>query len=484
METKPKSAKEILYTNDIHIKISLLHRLLMSYSSHLYLLQEVKTTQNYPLVNTHPNRFDSLQLQEYNAKLSLLQAQHELDESRIRTQGEKLQKVLNLHNQYKVKYSTLKSELILYQEENEDLECQVVQLDECKDQVEEYMRRNSFLEDKVKRLCLSIPKEENGFKRERDAMSQELQEKQRAYDTLADENQHLKDESKQLMSHFKLAEQHFDDKAYTPPAPPEHESIVGNVWQQLDQAHQQNQLLRSQIVLNESHQKKLSGEECELKKEIMSQRAKINDLSVKASQRQQRIRLLESQLLVDDSEHMVCSEMPSAPNKICELVITVHSATLQRDIPPDTKSFVLMDFHTFGSELSGIATGANPEYNVTVSFPMNDDSLFAHTISRGGHLRLEVYTLQEDQPPKLFAHASVPTFTLLESLPGIRLPRLQLTPVNCNSVDDDAVGGSLNVSMQLQKPISTQYLPSFPDTTIASEAAILAEHTYNFSHSE
>ena len=483
METKPKSAKEILYTNDIHIKISLLHRLLMSYSSHLYLLQEVKTTQNYPLVNTHPNRFDSLQLQEYNAKLSLLQAQHELDESRIRTQGEKLQKVLNLHNQYKVKYSTLKSELILYQEENEDLECQVVQLDECKDQVEEYMRRNSFLEDKVKRLCLSIPKEENGFKRERDAMSQELQEKQRAYDTLADENQHLKDESKQLKSQLTSVEQR-NERAYTPPAPPEHESIVGNVWQQLDQAHQQNQLLRSQIVLNESHQKKLSGEECELKKEIMSQRAKINDLSVKASQRQQRIRLLESQLLVDDSEHMVCSEMPSAPNKICELVITVHSATLQRDIPPDTKSFVLMDFHTFGSELSGIATGANPEYNVTVSFPMNeDDSLFALTISRGGYLRIEVYTLQEDQP-RLFAHASVPTFTLLESLTGIRLPRLQLTPVNCNSVDDDAVGGSLNVSMQLQKPISTQYLPSFPDTTIASEAAILAEHTYNFSHSE
>ena len=82
-----------------------------------------------------------------------------------------------MHTEYKARHGALKKELNLYQDENQSLHCQVVQLKEYEEQVEELTEQNTLLEDKVRKLCeLTVPKEER-YKREREMMAQEVQEK-------------------------------------------------------------------------------------------------------------------------------------------------------------------------------------------------------------------------------------------------------------------------------------------------------------------
>ena len=128
--------------------------------------------------------------------------------------------------------------------------------------------------------------------------------------------------------------------------------------------------------------------------------------------------------------------------------LNVHSATL-KSLTEDTKSFVLVDFHAYGSALSDIARGTSPIFDFAVTYEMEMDDFFSHALAKGEFVRIEIYTFQkETATPRLFAHASVSTSAILHPSVAIHLPRLEPLPAK-----DEGMVGSLSVSMQLAQPI-------------------------------
>ena len=328
-----------------------------------------------------------------------------------------------MHKEYKARYGALKKELHSYEEENEALESQVAQLEESREQVEELTVQNRFLEDKVQKLCnLSLPKEGVNV-----MMTQEKQENQRNCEMLREENKDLKVENKRLDSQLQASSER-----------------IGDIWQKLDIANQQlSQKERELQDANELAQAQIDTER-NLKREIISQGVRIEDLSAKSSQRLQRIRLLESQM---SSEDVGLSNLSTGHNV---LTVSVHSATLQAGLCSDnTKSFVLVDFHTYGSELSSIASGVSPKYDFTVTYDIEENPFFSHGLAKGDFVMIELYILQKEQS-MLFASASVPTSALLHPSAAIHLSRLELT----SPVGDGKIIGSLSMSLQLARPLS------------------------------
>ena len=88
--------------------------------------------------------------QESTTKLHLLQSQRQIDQSRMKTQEDKLHSILSLHKEYKARYASVKKELHLYQEENESLNLRISELEES---CAELNQGNRFLEKKVQTLC-------------------------------------------------------------------------------------------------------------------------------------------------------------------------------------------------------------------------------------------------------------------------------------------------------------------------------------------
>ena len=177
-----------------------------------------------------------------------------------------------MHTEYKARHGALKKELNLCQDENQSLHCQVVQLEEYEEQVEELTEQNTLLEDKVRKLCeLTMPKEER-FKREREMMAREVQEKERASELLEKEAQSLREQNKRLTSQLRSVESYISRKTHREGLSPNTASHhLGDVWQQLDHTQQQNQILQTQIDLSEAFQKKQNHQEHELKGELMAQ---------------------------------------------------------------------------------------------------------------------------------------------------------------------------------------------------------------------
>ena len=171
-----------------------------------------------------------------------------------------------MHTEYKARHGALKKELNLYQDENQSLHCQVVQLEEYEEQVEELTEQNTLLEDKVRKLCeLTVPKEER-YKREREMMAQEVQEKDRASELLEKEAQSLREQNKRLTSQLRSVESCISRKTHGEGLSPKTSSHhLGDVWQQLDHAQQQHQILQTQIDLSEAFQKKQNHQEHEPK---------------------------------------------------------------------------------------------------------------------------------------------------------------------------------------------------------------------------
>jgi len=97
--------------------------------------------------------------------------------------------------------------------------------------------------------------------------------------------------------------------------------------------------------------------------------------------------MLESQIWTEDNPNQLTSTCPKkcdAP-ATSENVLKVHvaGATLKGRIPAGTKSFILIDFHTFGSELSNVVPGTSPEYNFTATYELEVDRFLLHTMVKG-----------------------------------------------------------------------------------------------------
>ena len=83
------------------------------------------------------------------------------------------------------------------------------------------------------------------------------------------------------------------------------------------------------------------------------------------------------------------------------------------DVSEETKTFILLDFHTYASELRDVLMGGNPKYDFSVLYEMEADSCaIVHSLAESC-IQVELYVLGEKTPPRLFACASVPTLALL-----------------------------------------------------------------------
>jgi hypothetical protein len=391
-----------------------------------------------------------------------LESQRELDQSRIQAQTEKLAKILNLHREYKNRYGALKKQLHQYQEENETLEVRVAELEECKEQVAELSEHNRFLEDKMIEMCKVAESDEDGNQRVR-VLGQQMEEKQRECEMLTKENKDLRERATQLDSQMTKR--------------------IGDVWQQLDHAQQQrvqkevelqhaNQMLQDQVANNQALRKQLRESMDGLNREITCQERKIKELTSKAVQRLQRIRMLEAQTTIKGtghatlrSERMNATLQESGQNNV---EIAVHGASLA-GVSEGTKSFILLDFHSFASEVSEVVSGVNPNYDFIVIYDMTeaDDGALSHLLA-GSFVRAELYVLREEEaPPTLIACASAPTSALLNPLAQSRSSALELIPPRGGG---DAVG-SLDLSMRLARPISAIHTPPRMMDEMAAGAA-------------
>ena len=362
-----------------------------------------------------------------------------------------------LHKEYKARYGALKKQLHQYQDENEALKVRVAEFEECKEQVAELSEHNRFLEDKMLEMCKVAEPDEEANQRVR-VLAQQMEEKQRECELLTKENKELREQMTKG---------------------------IGDVRQQLDHAHQQrvknevelqhaNQMLQDEAANNQALMKQLQESTDGLNREIICQERKIEELSSKAVQRLQRIRMLEARTTIEGTSHALRSEQINATLQEAgrnNVEIAVHGASLT-GVSEGTKSFILLDFHSFASELSGIASGVNPNYDFIVTYEMTeaDDGLLSHLLA-GSFVRVELYVLREETaPPTLIASTTIPTSALLNPLAQVRSSALELTP--SREGGGDAVG-SLDLSMRLARPIAAIHTPPRMMDEMAVGAAAL-----------
>ena len=350
-------------------------------------------------------------------QLHVLQSQHELDQMRLQAQSEKLEKILSSHNEYKVRYTALRDRLSQCEAENESLKAQEMQIIDLRE-------HNLFLETKM--IELSKVEPENQSVR---AMIQQMEE----CELLRQDNINLR------MSNEKLQSQ-IDDCNYT-------------LRQELDHAQQQivekEAEIQHQASCSQALQKQLQ-ETNVLHQEIINREQKIEELTSKAERRLQRIRILESQTAIDGTNNAMNLEgsvttIESSHRNSLDVVI--HGAS---NLEEGKESFILLDFHTYTSELSNIAFGEHPKYNFSVTYNLEgDDGVISHLLSTSC-VHIEIYLLREDSSTRLFGCASVSSSTLVSPPAFTRLPTLALL-----SPHNDGVSvGSLDLTLRLTRPIS------------------------------
>ena len=350
-------------------------------------------------------------------QLHVLQSQQELDQMRLQAQSEKLEKILSSHNEYKVRYTALRDRLRQCEAENESLKAQELQITELRE-------HNLFLETKMIELS-KVVKPENQRVR---AMIQQMEE----CELLRQDNINLR------MSNEKLQSQ-IDGCNYA-------------LRQELDHAQQQivekEAEIQHQASCSQALQKQLQ-ETNVLHQEIINREQSIDELTSKAERRLQRIRIQESQTAIDGTNNAMNLEgsvttIESSHRNSLEVVI--HGAS---NLKEGKETFILLDFHTYTSELSNIAFGEHPKYNFSVTYNLEgDDGVISHLLSTSC-VHIEIYLLREDSSTRLFGCASVSTSTLVSPPALTRLPTLALL-----SPHNDGVSvGSLDLTLQLTRPI-------------------------------
>ena len=349
-------------------------------------------------------------------QLHVLQSQQELDQMRLQAQSEKLEKILSSHNEYKVRYTALRDRLRQCEAENESLKAQELQIVELRE-------HNLFLETKMIELTKVVEPENQRVR----AMIQQMEE----CELLRQDNINLRMSNEKLLSQI-------DDCDYT-------------LRQELDHAQQQivekEAEIQHQASCSQALQKQLQ-EANVLHQEIINREQKIEELTSKAERRLQRIRILESQTAIDGTNNAMNLEgsvttIESSHRKSLEIVI--HGAS---NLEEGKESFILLDFHTYTSELSNIAFGEHPKYNFSVTYNLEgDDGVISHLLSTSC-VHIEIYLLREDSSTRLFACASVSTSTLVSPPALTRLPTLALL-----SPHDGVSVGSLDLTLRLTIPI-------------------------------
>ena len=372
-------------------------------------------------------------LEETTTELSVMKSKVEFQENKIESQCSKLEQILTLHGEYKSKYDRLKRELRFTQNEN-------VQLKEI---LKEFIEQNAL----ITQLC----EEPTESYVERQMLNESKHQTKIEFDQIKSEYNHLK------QAHEKLLLELGQQRGCTDGA--SHDLLKQKLNLTEEELDRTKRLLALQVSINDTIEKERKEIAAAHSNELKKYQKKTDDLLQKATQDQQRIRLLEGMMDANRSNSRLNQRQGDellhslGPD---ENILEVHIASVSlegNDFADQTCSFVLIDFHTFGSVLSSIANGMHPEYGLSAIYKLKSD-YFALAIAGG--LRIELYIVQHDRAT-LFATA-VLSCEENEDISSY-LPRfigsneLKL----CRHCDGAAIG-TLNVRLKLAQPLFPKIL--------------------------
>lgn len=379
---------------------------------------KLQTLHSTPMIEKGTNTTDT-STPNTATQLHMLQSQHELDVMRLQAQSEKLEKILSSHKKHKARYTALRDRLSQCEAENESFKAQQLQITELRE-------HNLFLETKMIELSNVVEPENQRV----GVMIQQMEE----CELLKQDNINLRKSNEQLVSYS--LESQIDGCNYT-------------LWQKLDHAQQyiveKESEIQHQTLCSQALQKQLQ----ETAQKIINREHKIEELTSKAERRLRRIRILESQTAIEGTNNKMNCEGSVATIKLSDgnsLEVVIHGAS---SLEEGKESFLLLDFHTYTSELSNIAFGEHPKYNFSVTYDLEGDDGVISQLLSSSCVHIEIYVLQEDSSPRLFGCASVSTSTLVSPPALTRLPTLALLTTH----NDGVSVGTVDVTLRLTRPI-------------------------------
>lgn len=391
-----------------------------------------------------------------------MQGRLEHAESKLKSQTERMEQMMSLHGQYKSKFGSMKHELQYYREENKILTSKALLIDEANDQIELLAKQNDFLENQVAKIFdMKKDKSED----EKFDFFERFRKKQADCEQLISERNELREEINKLQSRLSSVQSLRDIQTCSPriiSSPPANKvnaelermaKKLAELQRQCDRTQryydQTNQLLESQITINDSLQHEIHEKSDNMMMQIFYLEIKVHDLSVKAAKRLQQIRLLESRT---ESGMEIPRVFPSEESSLIGIEnyveINVESAKiLDASLEESVETIAVVDFHTFESQLSGLAVGKSPVYNLTSNYKVDVNRFFLESI-RKQFIRIELYTLQHSGVSQLYAFALIPLSIFLGGTTSVVIPDQQL-----KSCHGGANVGLLRVTTKLAAPL-------------------------------
>jgi uncharacterized coiled-coil DUF342 family protein len=373
-----------------------------------------------------------LQLEETSTKLNNANVRCEYYQQKIDAQSETVEKLLELFREYKTKHHSIKHRLQSTEAENAELI----------DQLSELRQQKEFLEGQVSKLY----EPSSQTSQEREEILETMREVRRDYDTLHADYCKVVQENSRLMN----------DRHCSEPVPSEDvEKLRKRLNLVEDELDRTKRLLKLQITINDGLEKDSKEAEVTHRDKITEYQTKIEELSLQSTQQLQRIHLLEDLLTLNmsnESAGLSLSQTNALSLGADENVLDIHVGKASLDTSNNTvheiESFVVVDFHTFGSMLSAVAKGRNPEYNLIAMFKLNMDRSTLQALADG--VQFELYLLKENNAT-LFAYATTSSQEGLADAIGDK-------DLTLHAVSDGSPVGTLGITMKLAQPLGLAML--------------------------
>lgn len=366
------------------------------------------------------------QLEEKSIKLNNTNIRCEYYQEKIEAQASTLERLIELFREYKTKHHNMKRRFQSTQAENAELN----------NQLSELRQRKEFLEYQVSKLY-----EPSG------TMLETMRQVRADYDALHSDYCKVVEENNRLKNNRHCCEL----------VPLEN---VEKLTQRLSLAEEElertKRLLKLQITINdalEKDSKEAGVAHCE---KIAEYQAKTEELSLKSVQQLQRIRLLEGLLEANRSNERAGTPLSQtnalslrADENVLEIHIGKASFEPSKVVMNETESFVLIDFHTFGSMLSPLAKGKNPEYDLSAIFKLNMNRSTLQALADG--VQIELYVLKNNNAT-LFAYATT------SSQQGVLAYAIGEKELTLRAVNDESPVGTLGITLKLAQPLGLAML--------------------------
>lgn len=348
------------------------------------------------------------------------------------------ERILRLFHDYKMKHNDIKISL---ESTTRTLQFKEAENDELKSIIADSRDELTFLQGQIAKLCEMSPRITC---EEKQMLLDTIRQKQAELDELQSEYNGLRDKHEELQRSCRFdsgASRHElnhsqDIKGL--------EQKIGSLEDELDRT---KRLLALQVTINDA----ITKENKELEKvqndAINECKDKIEDLTLTSSQRLQRIKLLEGLLEAREPSSSGAGKPSGADDYVLEVQVSNASFNQCASLSDKIRSFVLLDFHTFGSMLSPIVVGLEPTYDVTALYNLNVmDQFLLQSLVNG--IRVEVYVLENDEVA-LFASATISCLEGEDAPSVIGSHRLNL----CKANGDSLLAGTLNVKVGMKQPL-------------------------------